>query len=305
MEQKKYTDITRLGHKSTVDVLNVGDNIVIQEKLDGANASFSIDEGELYTYSRNTQLSESNTLGGFYNFILDSFNDRKYLLNEDYIYFGEWLNPHKVKYEGYEKQFFLFDIYSKSKQQYLDFDVTEHEAITLGLNLIPVFYKGKYESFEQLESYIGKTMVNGKLGDKQLGEGIVVKNVDYRDRFGNQLFVKLVVDEFREVQKQKKAKNPTEFMNTPEYIIASSVATKARVEKIIYKLKDEGVIGEEIESKQFGLIFKECNVRTWEDVVKEESDSITEEMDIEKLRKFISNLATKHAKEYLMEIGAM
>ena len=40
MEQKKYQDITRLGHKSTIGVLGEGDNIVIQEKLDGANASF-------------------------------------------------------------------------------------------------------------------------------------------------------------------------------------------------------------------------------------------------------------------------
>ena len=305
MEQKKYTDVTRLGHKSTAGVLNKGDNIVIQEKLDGANAAFSIENGELYTFSRNTKLSPENTLGGFYNFVLDTFDKWKDFLDEDHIYFGEWLNPHKVKYEGYEKQFFLFDIYSKSEGRYLDFKFVEREAERLDLNLIPVFYEGVYESFEQLEQYIGKTKLNGKLGDKELGEGIVVKNVDYRDRFGNQLFVKLVVDEFREVQKQKKAKNPTEFMNTKEYILAESVATKARVEKIIYKLRDENIIGDEIEKKDFGLIFKECNIRTWEDVLKEESESITSDMDSEKLHKFVSNLATKQAKNYLMEIGAM
>jgi hypothetical protein len=30
----------RLGHKTTLGVLNEGDHIVIQEKIDGANASF-------------------------------------------------------------------------------------------------------------------------------------------------------------------------------------------------------------------------------------------------------------------------
>lgn len=304
MEQKKFTDVVRLGHKSTVDVLREGDNIVIQEKLDGANASFTLSEGELQSFSRNRQLDANNTLGGFYEFIVVKFNDKKYLLNEDYIYFGEWLNPHKVKYEGYEKQFFLFDIYSKSKQQYLDFKEVEHEAITLGLNLIPVFYEGEYKSFEQLESYVGQTKVNGKIGDKQLGEGIVVKNIDYRDRFGNQMFVKLVVDEFREVQKQKKAKNPTEFMNTNEYILAESLATKGRIVKIIYKLRDEGVIGNDIDKKDIGLVFKECNLRTYEDILKEESDSLVD-INVEDFRKFTSSFAKKYAREHLMEIGAI
>lgn len=304
MEQKKFTDVVRLGHKSTVDVLRVGDIIVIQEKLDGANASFTFDNGELHAFSRNRKLDASNTLGGYYEFIVSKFKDTKHLLNEDYIYFGEWLNPHKVKYEGYEKQFFLFDIYSKSKQQYLDFKEVEHEAITLGLNLIPVFYRGKYESFEQLESYVGQTKVNGKIGEKHLGEGIVVKNIDYRDRFGNQMFVKLVVDEFREVQKQKKAKNPTEFMNTTEYILAESLATKGRIDKIIYKLRDEGVIGKNIDKKEIGLVFKECNLRTYEDILKEESDSLVD-INVEDFRKFTSNFAKKYARQHLMEIGAI
>lgn len=303
MEQKKFTDVVRLGHKSTAEVLNVGDRIIIQEKLDGANASFSLEGGELHSFSRRLKLDESNTLGGFYQFVLDKFETAKELLNENYIYFGEWLNPHKVKYEGYQKQFFLFDIWDKVNQQYLDFDVVETEAKKLGLNLIPIFFKGTYESYQQLEQYIGKTMLNGKLGDKELGEGIVVKNVDYRDRFGNQMFVKLVVDDFREVQKQKKPKDHTAFKNAPEFLLAESLVTKARVEKIIFKLRDEGLIGDEIEQKEVGVIFKECNVRTYEDLIKEESDSITPELDVETFRKHVSNFTKKFAREYLMEIG--
>ena len=303
MEQKKFTDVVRLGHKSTAEVLNVGDNIIIQEKLDGANASFSLENGELYSFSRRLLLDARNTLGGFYEFVLLNFESKKELLSEDYIYFGEWLNPHKVKYEGYQKQFFLFDIWSKSERKYLDFDVVELEAVKLGLNLIPVFYKGTYESYQQLEQFIGKTLLNGKLGDKEMGEGIVVKNVDFRDRFGNQMFVKLVVDDFREVQKQKKPKDPTLYKSAPEFLLAESIVTKARVEKIIFKLRDEGLIDNEIEQKDVGIIFKECNIRTYEDIIKEESDSITPELDIEVLRKHISSLAKKFAREYLMEIG--
>lgn len=302
MEMKKFTDVVRLGHKTTVDVLKVGDNIIIQEKIDGANASFTLQEGELKSFSRNRVLEATNTLGGFYEFVLNKFSGKEYLLNENYVYFGEWTNPHKVKYEGYEKQFFLFDVYDKTQGKYLPFEAVEHEAITLGLNLIPVFYKGEYKSFEHLESFIGKTEVNGVIGDKQLGEGIVVKNVDYFDRFGNQMYVKLVVEEFREVQKQKKAKNPTEFMNTPEYILAQELATKPRVEKIIYKLFDEGIVNNELDKKDVGVVFKECNIRTYEDILKEEKNSL-EGLDCENFRKFVSTNAKKYAREYLMEKG--
>lgn len=305
MTQKKYTDVTRLGHKTTVDVLKKGDFIVIQEKIDGANASFTLEDSTLVSFSRNTKLEEGNTLGGFYNFVNESIGAKQDLLNPNYIYFGEWTNPHKVKYEGYEKQFFLFDIYDKAKEEYLDFSEVKYESEKLGLNLIPVFYEGKYQSFEHLESFVGKTAINGKLGEKQLGEGIVVKNVNYRDRFGVQKFVKLVVDEFREVQKQKKAKNPTAYLNTPEYLLAESVTTYPRVEKIIYKLIDENVIPKEIENQHIGIIFKEVNVRTYEDVIKEESDSVTEDLDITVLRKHISSLGKNHARTYLMNAGVL
>lgn len=64
-EMKKYLDIVRLGHKATVGVLNEGDQIVIQEKLDGANASFKREGDTIVAFSRNTQLSPENNLRGF------------------------------------------------------------------------------------------------------------------------------------------------------------------------------------------------------------------------------------------------
>lgn len=43
---KKYMSVVRLGHKTTENVLQPGDPIIIQEKLDGANGSFKLEEGE-------------------------------------------------------------------------------------------------------------------------------------------------------------------------------------------------------------------------------------------------------------------
>jgi phosphoribosylamine-glycine ligase len=67
---KKYMDIERLKDKYR-DVFTIGENIVIEEKVDGANASFTTyvdDDGNctVKAFSRNTELSEENDLRGFY-----------------------------------------------------------------------------------------------------------------------------------------------------------------------------------------------------------------------------------------------
>ena len=271
VEQKKFTDVTRLGHKTTVGVLNEGDQIVIQEKIDGANASFRRVGNELVGFSRNHQLHEGNTLGGFYQFV----QDLDISIGEGLIFFGEWTNPHKVKYPEHQKKFFLFDIYDIEQGKYLPFDIVEKTGTELGLNIVPVFYRGEYQSFEHLQSFVGKTALGGKLGDIETGEGIVVKNVNYVDRFGNQKYVKLVTDSFREVQKQKPPKDP-KIASTAEQVFVNATVTEARIEKFLHKFVDEGIIDEIYGIEDMGVILKNMNPRIKEDILKEEGDNFVE-----------------------------
>ncbi|WP_431785908.1 RNA ligase family protein [Paenibacillus lactis] len=263
-EMKKYMDVVRLGHKTTVGVLNEGDHIVIQEKLDGANASFKREGDAVVAFSRNTQLSPENNLRGFYEWT-QTLDANKLL--EGVIYFGEWLVKHKLDYGSNANQFYLFDIFNEFTQEYVDFSMVKDEAARLSLKLVPVFYEGQYKSFEHLESFIGKT----ELGVNE-GEGIVVKNVHYQDRYGKQLFVKLVSDSFREVQKQKAPKDPN--FTSEEQMAIRSVLTKARVEKMIYKLVDENVLDEQFGIEDMGTILKQLGNRLYDDIVKEEYEVI-------------------------------
>lgn len=281
MEQTKYHSIVRYGHRSTVDVLNAGDQIVIEEKLDGSNVSVVKDKDKIRAFSRNTELNEENTLGGFYQFS-QSLNADDLL--DEIVYFGEFLNPHKVRYPNFEKQFFLFDLYDLETDKYLPFSKVKEEAQRLNLNLVPVFYEGKYQSFEHLQSFVGRTNIGGRLGDVEQGEGVVIKNVDYIDRYGRQVFVKLVTDAFREVQKQKPAKDPKTL--TPEQLFVNTCVTEARVEKILYKLVDEGILEESFGIEDMGDILKNMNVKIYEDIMKEEAEML-EEYEDKQIRKAI------------------
>ena len=267
MEQKKYHKIIRYGHKSTQDVLNKGDYIIIQEKIDGANASFAVINGELKCWSRNRELNESNTLEGFYEWVQQNVQVQKLL--EGVVYFGEWTAQHKVSYEGYMKQFFLYDIYNLHLEEYVSFSMVRDEAKRLGLQLIPVFFEGEFESFEQLMSYVGRTDLGGKLKGKPTGEGIVVKNVNYRDEFGKQVFVKLVIDGFREIQRQKQTKDPKKAFSEAESKVRECV-TLPRVEKQVFKLIDNGLLDREYGIEDMGFLLKHTSPMVAEDILKEE-----------------------------------
>lgn len=277
-EMKKYMSVVRLGHKTTENVLQPGDPIIIQEKLDGANGSFKLEEGEIVAFSRNERLTEQNNLQGFYEWTqtLDANQ-----LRSDVVYFGEWLT----------KQFFLFDLYDIEKEKYIHFTEVKKEAERLGLNLIPVFYEGEYQSLEHLESFIGQTA----LGVKK-GEGIVVKNVDYQDVYGKQLFVKLVIDAFKEVQRIKKPRDPN--FQSAEIEAVQSVLTRARVEKWIYKLIDEGVLQANFGMQDMAMILKKITPRIVDDIMQEEGEQIAS-FDLKEIRKVIGKQLPLLIKEVI------
>lgn len=294
VEIKKYMSIDRLGHKSTIGVLNEGDQIVVQEKLDGANASFRRIGNELFAFSRNNPLTQENTLGGFYEFV----KNLEISIGEGLIFYGEWLNPHKVKYPEHQKTFWLFDIYNIEEEKYLPFADVKRIGEELGLNVIPVFYEGEYKSFEHLMSFVGQTKLGGKLGDIETGEGIVAKRVDYVDRFGNQKFVKLVTDAFREVQKQKAPKDP-KVEQTQEQLFVSQTVTEARVEKFLHKFVDEGILDEHFGIEDMGTILKNMNPRIQEDILKEERELLPEEYDTKQLSKAVARKVVMTVKNIL------
>ena len=302
-EIKKYTDIIRYGKSSTEDVLHKGDHISITEKIDGANASFRTDyENELgiSCYSRNTLLSEDNRLSGYYDWILNNIVPIKDKLNENYIYYGEWLCSHKVKYqEKYYKNFYMFSIWDIENEEYLSDDIVKSEALRLGLTTTNYFYEGEFISFEHLMPFVGKSDITL---EPDSGEGIVVKNVNYKDRYGNQMFVKLVSEKFAEVQKQKLPKNPK--VNDELTNLVKTVLTKPRVEKLLYKLVDEGLLKEDYAIEDMGLILKTLGSKVYDDIMKEESD-IFVNFDEDKIKRVCGKNTPNIVKQILKEQGRM
>lgn len=276
---RKYESIKRHGKQGTNAMFESGEKLIIEEKLDGANASMMLEDGKVRCFSRNQELDEHNTLRGFYQYAQE-FADR---LEEGFIYYGEWLAPHKIKYdeEAYKK-FYLFDVFDIASDKYLPIRKITRIGRMADMSFVPHFSLGIFSSVEEVMEYVGKS----KLGEK--GEGIVIKywNSDKRD------ILKIVTPEFQEAMGVKPTKPKKDMLQ--KFVEAN--VTEARIEKLILKLVDAGTLPEEFDITDTGAILKALGSSVYEDVMAEERDVL------EKLvRKQISKHVPKIVKQVIVK----
>ena len=293
---KKYVDIERLKEKFAT-AFTAGEHITITEKIDGANASIAVGEdGKLIAFSRRNQLTPESTLQGFYEFVqtLDS-SIISCVLGTRYIFFGEWLVKHSIKYpENKMKQFYVFDVWDTEIEQYLPWEQTKQMAEFCGLNLVPLFYDGPFTTWDEVTKFVGKT----EMGGEPTGEGIVIKSQDRLDNkfSGTPAYVKIVAKEFAEVHQSKAHEVDPEKLAAREVAVvkAETIVTKRRVEKTIQKFVEDGIIPENWDEKNLGAIAKVLPKAVYEDCIKEEQETV---LSIEGFGKICGSLSMKYARE--------
>ena len=277
MVHKKFMDIERI-KENYADGFHKGDNIVIQEKIDGANCAIRYDSetDEIIAQSRKNILSLSNNLRGFWEW--SQTLDKKLvksILGDNLVLFGEWLVPHSVKYpeERYNHAYF-YDVYDTSTETYLSQDKVRDIIAVLGLTYVPVFYRGEFVSWEECMKYVGQTKLGG-----EYGEGIVVKNMtrlnDPNTR--SPFYLKIVGEKFTETKGQKHVKvvDPEKLKSMEENkALAETIVTEARVAKLLNKFVDEGILPEDWGAKEMPIVAKNLTKAVYEDCVKEESDTV-------------------------------
>ena len=302
VKQKHYMDIERL-KPSFVEGFEVGDDIVTQEKIDGANFSIRYDkeDNSVKAFSRKKELNFSNNLRGAWEWSQKLSVDLiKNVLGDNLVLFGEWLVPHTVKYpdDKYQNAYF-FDVYNTETEEYLIQDKVKKIISDLNLNYVPVFYVGKFTSWDDVKSYIGKTEMGG-----EYGEGVVVKNQTKLNNPNTRLpfYTKIVCETFCETKAHSHNKVvDMEKMADREKAVAltETIVTKARVTKLINKMVDEGIIREDWDAHDMGTIAKNLGKAVYYDCQKEEPDVVD---DVgEGFGKYAASTAMKFARELLSE----
>lgn len=271
MEWKKYQSIVRHGKTATHETVKDGQYVVVWEKLDGANASFMLNEdGGIDCFSRNTKLSNSDGLRGFYQWVQANVNPLNLVPNR--IYTGEWLVRHKIDYGDNEGKFYLFDIFNITTNQYMGAGYVKAVADKFDILLAPIFLEGTIGqdfTFEDIQALAGKSVLapDGK------GEGVVIKNYTHQFRDGSQLFTKIVTKEFQESNGVKSPKTVSKNADPMTEFISAHL-TEARVEKILGKLVDEGKLKEDYDITDMGDILRALGSSVADDILAEESDEL-------------------------------
>jgi hypothetical protein len=253
----KYPKIHYVGSDETEGIFNYPDDeIVIQEKFDGANFRFWVEDGQLKFGSRNVDYVE----GGDWTKQIDYLKEKLSgaTLDVDLVYCGEATKKHSLDYRWNELPPIIgFDVIHKDTGLPLGYSFARDEFKRLGLDFINVVWVGSAREWKDLDP---TPFMESSAYRQGKPEGIVIKNYCHNNVYGRPLFAKIVTDQFQEKKAAKFGQACVKMDDTP-YIVETYV-TEARIRKLILALRDEG---QSLERKMMGSLIK----RTIHDVLEE------------------------------------
>lgn len=228
---KPYRKIHRLGKEECEGIL-VG-TCYIQEKVDGANTSIWLEDGVIKCGSRSQDLTGKN-FNGFPQYVQEHEGIKKFFAENGskYRLYGEWLVRHTVAYnELAYKKFYLFDIYDEEKEQEIALPEVYEQAKKYGIEIVPLRAVIDNPTIEQINEWVGKS----DFGDR--GEGVVIKNFNFVDKFGNRHYAKVVTQSFKEDNAVAFGGNNRHSDTYWEVYVMNKYITLPRVQKIMNKIQ--------------------------------------------------------------------
>jgi hypothetical protein len=267
MTFRTYPKIKTLGNEENADIfLSPEDQIVIQEKMDGANFRFmKSSEGYLMFGSRTQMLQENGdhqyqkAFNQAISFIKSKLDSRLDEVPSGLIFFGENMVRHTLDYQWDKIPRFLgFDIYIIAEERFMPFQDAERLYIKLGLPTVPVL---QVTQAKHITAWTDDHVPNSAYAPHK-AEGVVFKNYD------KGIFAKFVRQEFKEKNADVFGNASVKHADGEEAKFVAAYCTNARIDKAIFKLVDEG-------NKLELPLMKLLPNRVWTDIWEEEWRDIT------------------------------
>lgn len=297
---KKYQHIERLGSSEVQDLLN-GECYVFY-KIDGTNGSVWLENGEIKAGSRNRELSMDNDNAGFFKFISDNKNIKSMLNDNPKLrLFGEYLVPHTLKTyrESAWRDFYVFDVVRDMDEEnieYLPYNEYKPLLEKYNINYIPPIAILLNPTIETIYNQLEKTGQFLIEDGKGLGEGIVIKNYLYKNKYGRQTWGKVISSEFKEKHTKTMGCPVIESKELVEIKIVEQFCTNSFIEKEFNKIKNE-------KGEWSSKFIPELLGRIWYEFIKEESYNFVKEFKNPTINyKTLQGFVTKKIKEVLVEL---
>ena len=236
----KYQHVERMGHDEVEGLLD-GD-VVVQEKLDGANLTVAYDEqdGRVVVASRNKVVyAEGRVLNSFNgavdHVVLESKIPDLLYNYPAWVLRGEWLVRHAINYPAEcMKKLYVFDVqdYSDEGQGcYLHPDEYAPVLEQYGVLRVPDIARISNPTIADITPHaVGESCIAPGVQR----EGVVVKRYDFHNCYDRTVWGKVVSADFQE--KAKLAHGTTKY--DPDELAFAALVTPQFVMKEVYKIKD-------------------------------------------------------------------
>lgn len=227
MSFQRYQHVARFGHEDVEDI-QLGTCYVFP-KIDGTNGSIWW-SGEIRAGSRNRELSLENDNQGFYKHVIqDTRYFRLLELNPSLTLYGEWLVPHTLKTyrEDAWRKFYVFDV--MDDKGYVPYPLYKPLLANFDIDFIPcvrIVKDGSEEEFRRAAEMNDYLMKPG-----EIGEGVVIKNYEFANKFGRINWAKIVRSEFKERHCKEMGPPEAQGASTVEREIVDRYITKTLVDK--------------------------------------------------------------------------
>lgn len=267
-ELLKYVHIERFG-TDEVDGINVGVCHVFP-KIDGTNASIWYhSELGIACGSRNRFLApgkEDN--GGFREWATQQENLRQLVSDHRELrVFGEWLIPHSLKTYREEawRHFYVFDVVGP--EGFLPFTEYAELCKRYSVEFIPCTSLLINPDYETLRGCVDRNTFLIEDG-KGVGEGVVIKQYGYKNRFGRTTWAKIVTNSFKDKNAETFGPRSAAVCSMVEQEIVDEFIDKHAVDKIVAKIRlDQGQFGSKNIPQLLGMAFHDLVTEsTWEAV---------------------------------------
>lgn len=196
----KYQHVEKLSnYDETEGILN--GTVFVQPKIDGFNCCLWLENDEIHCGSRNRELTLDNDHAGFMKYVYENKNKYLNLLKNQFqncIVYGEWLIKHTIK--TYEKEaynkFYVFDIVSENGS-YVNYEEIENACKDYEIDFVPILTKLNNPKVEDILKLVKQN--HFLFPDNSfVGEGIVIKNLDFVNRYCRKVWAKIVTSDFKE-----------------------------------------------------------------------------------------------------------
>jgi hypothetical protein len=269
---KAYPKIHRLGKEETDGILD--DTFTIQEKIDGANVSIWMDTDtlEVKCGTRTRELPPDDSFNGFQEAVRANPAIEQWLGDHKGLrLYGEWLVKHTITYpdDAYRK-IYLYDILDEAMNVFLSQEAVAEAAETMSLQYPIVFATDVQLEEHAIREFVGKSGIPTAAN----GEGVVLKNVEFKNKFGDPVYAKVVTEHFKESNAIVFGGNNKHSDSYWEMYIVNKYATLGRVQKIMMKLQT--VTDHKLDMKETVQIAGTC----YHDMVTEECWDIFKKVPI-------------------------